>query len=168
MPNKQIATDKYNVDSNKPADEEKNLFITAFSDGSFCPETKAWGVGIWIRDGSGSAKTLSFGGAGIAKSSMVEERGLQELVRYIKENINYQKRVIVIECDSSGALEKVNKAEFPGAKFVKLKHVKGHTNNKTSRTKVNKMVDKLAGEEMSKYREEVRRKRQLQQAKITE
>ena len=34
--------DRHNLDSAKPADSDKDLFITVFTDGSWCPDTKAY------------------------------------------------------------------------------------------------------------------------------
>lgn len=152
-----IKTDKLNEDARKPAVGAEGLFITAFSDGSYCPETRAWGVGIWVRDGEKPPITLSLGGIGYRKSSQAEERGLLEVVNFIKQHCDYKNRVVVIQCDSSGALQKMDTSALREAGLVKRKHVKGHTKHRNSRSSVNRKVDKLAGEQMNRYREIAKR-----------
>jgi len=155
--NQRIKTDKENIDSEAPNEGSKNLFITAFSDGSFCQETKAWGVGVWIRDGDKPINTFGLGGIGYTKPSLVEDRGVAELIKYIAENCDIKDRVIVIQCDCDGALLRANTSVLRGAKFIKLKHVKGHTTNRTKRTTVNGIVDRIAGEHMNKHRATARK-----------
>ena len=43
--------DRRNLDSAKPADSDKDLFITVFTDGSWCPDTKAYGYAVGIVTG---------------------------------------------------------------------------------------------------------------------
>lgn len=148
-----VKIDRENLDSDISIPEnEKNIFITGFSDGSHCPDTLAWGVGIWVRDGSNSVKRFSFGGIGLKNSNEVERRGLQELTKYICQNCDIKNRVLIIQCDNINELRKIKISSFSGAKHLKLKHVKGHTNHKTKRTQVNKIVDEMALKEMKKYR----------------
>ena len=58
------AVDRRNLDSAKPADSDKDLFITVFTDGSWCPDTKAYGYAVWIRDGQKPIHMFGAGGFG--------------------------------------------------------------------------------------------------------
>lgn len=153
--------DRRNVDAAKPADSDKDLFITVFTDGSWCPETKAYGYAVWIRDGQKPVHMFGAGGFGGTDSHHVESMGLQAAQKYIMENCSLEGRVLVIQCDNIGALNKVSVKTFKkaGAKFVKLKHVKAHTSHKTNRSKVNELVDNLAGQFMREYRLKARSKK---------
>lgn len=44
-----IKIDRYNEDAKPPKESDKGIFVTVFSDGSYCQKTSAWGVGIWYR-----------------------------------------------------------------------------------------------------------------------
>lgn len=152
--------DRLNRDSAKPADSDKDLFITVFTDGSWCPDTKAYGYAVWIRDGQKPIHMFGEGGPSAQDSYHVELMGLNAARRYIMDNCEVTNRVIVIQCDNIGALNKLDIKGFKnkGAKFVKKKHVKGHTSHKTNRSKVNSMVDNLAGQYMREYRTKARAK----------
>ena len=138
--------DRCNLDSAKPTDSDKDLFITVFTDGSWCPDTKAYGYAVWIRDGQKPIHMFGEGGLNAQDSYHVELMGLNAARRYIMDNCEIENRVIVIQCDNIGALNKLDIKGFKnkGAKFVKKKHVKGHTSHKTNRSKVNRLVDSLA------------------------
>ena len=150
--------DRRNLDSAKPADSDKDLFITVFTDGSWCPDTKAYGYAVWIRDGQKPIHMFGEGGLNAQDSYHVELMGLNAARRYIMDNCEIENRVIVIQCDNIGALNKLDIKGFKnkGAKFVKKKHVKGHTSHKTNRSKVNRLVDSLACQYMWEYRWKVR------------
>lgn len=150
--------DRRNIDSAKPADSDKDLFITVFTDGSWCPDTKAYGYAVWIRDGQKPIHMFGAGGLGGRDSYHVESMGLEAAVKYILENCSVAERVLVIQCDNIGALNALNIRQFKdlGAKFVKRKHVKAHTSHKTNRSKVNELVDNLAGQYMREYRAKAR------------
>ena len=153
-----VRIDRKNLDAPKPGESDKDLFITVFTDGSFCPDTKAYGIGVWIRDGQKPIFTFGDGGIGANDSGHVEAMGLEAAKRYILENCDVENRVVVIQCDNIGALNRLNIQPFKkrGAKFVKKKHVKGHTSHKTNRSKVNAVVDEIAGRHMREYRDKVR------------
>ena len=150
--------DRLNMDSAKPAESDKDLFITVFTDGSWCPDTRAYGYAVWIRDGQGPIYMFGAGGFGGRDSYHVETLGLNAAVTCILENCNVKERVLVIQCDNIGALNALDIKQFKklGAKFVKRKHVKAHTSHKTNRSKVNELVDNLAGQYMREYRAKVR------------
>lgn len=152
-----IKIDKYNRDSRAPEDKDKGIFVTIFTDGSHCPNTMAWGVGIWFRYSDDLPVEMSFGGVGLKNSYEVETRGLELAINHVMGNYDLSGMVVVIQCDNIGALNSsVNKFRPElmrmGAKFVKAKHVKAHTNHKTSRSKVNAIVDRLARERMRENR----------------
>lgn len=150
--------DRSNLDSAKPADSDKDLFITVFTDGSWCHDTKAYGYAVWIRDGQKPINMFGAGGFGGRDSYHVESMGLAAAVKYILENCTVEERVLVIQCDNIGALNALDVKQFKklGAKFIKRKHVKAHTSHKTNRSKVNELVDSLAGQYMREYRAKVR------------
>lgn len=148
-----VKVDRQNKDAEAPKEEDKGIFITVFTDGSHCPKTKAWGVGIWVK-GDGKAHTDSKGGVGLKDSNEVELEGLNMAAAHILEHYDVTDKVIIFQCDNTNALERFDHKQFykHGAKFVKLKHVKGHTNNGTKRSWVNGLVDRLAGNAMRKHR----------------
>lgn len=153
-----VKIDNKNADSEKPMEHELDKFITVFTDGSFCPNSMAWGVGIWYKVGCAKSTSISIGGKGEFKdSNKVESHGLLLATRHIIENNSIDDKVVVIQCDNVNALNSMIgfiRREFikNGARYVKAKHVKAHTSNKTKRSYVNKLVDRLAYEEMSKRR----------------
>lgn len=148
-----VKVDRNNIDADAPKEEDKGIFITIFTDGSHCPKTKAWGVGIWVK-GDSNAHTDSKGGVGLNNSNEVELEGLNFAAEYIVSNMDVNGKVLIFQCDNTNALNAFDKRQFykHGAKFVKLKHVKGHSNKSTKRSWVNRLVDKLAGSEMRKHR----------------
>lgn len=150
---KNIQIDNENKDSKKPKNSEK--FITIFTDGSYCPDTGAWGCGIWMKNGSNKSQTYKFGGLEGKNSTEVELKALEYIVENILNKTNHVKgKIIVIQCDNISAMEKFNYYPLKklGADFVKMKHVRSHKSNKNSRTYVNNLVDKLARNQMNKYR----------------
>lgn len=149
-----VKIDRANIDAQAPGESDKDLFITIFTDGSYCQKTKAYGIGVWIRDGSKPAITFGEGGIGANDSGHVESIALNKAKQYALDNCDVEGRVIVIQCDNIGSLNSLDIRPFKkkGAKFVKKKHVKGHTNHKTKRSKVNYIVDEIAGVWMRKYR----------------
>ena len=80
--------DRRNLDSAKPADSDKDLFITVFTDGSWCPYTKAYGYAVWIRDGKKPIHVFGAGGFGGRDSYHVESMGLAAAVKYILELVS--------------------------------------------------------------------------------
>lgn len=152
-----VKVDRNNVDAEKPADKDKDLFITVFTDGSHCPHTKAWGIGIWYRDGSNPPRQFTTGGVGMRDSNQVELYGLNTALKLILDECDLADRVIVFQCDNINAINAFDYKALKkkGAKFVKMKHVKAHTSHRTRRTTVNKIVDRLAKKEMEVHRNTV-------------
>lgn len=151
---KKIPIDRNNRDASKPV-ESNGQFITVFTDASHCPNTNAYGIGVWIKHSDGKIITLSTGGIGLKDSTQAEYAGINYALNYIKANLDSRGKILVLQCDSIAALEKLDqfcvKVRLQ-LKFLKLKHVKGHTNARSNRTRVNAIVDRLAGEQMRKFR----------------
>jgi hypothetical protein len=152
-----IKVDRNNIDAAVPKESDKGIFVTIFTDGSHCPHSNAWGVGVWICYSDNPPIELSEGGVGYKNAFDVECHGIKSAVNYAIDNFDLSDMVVVIQCDNIGALNKVvpnctRKLKAKGVKFVKAKHVKAHTSNKTSRTRVNDIVDKLARKQMELYR----------------
>ena len=155
-----IKIDRYNEDAKPPKESDKCLFVTVFSDGSYCPKTSAWGVGVWYRYAEEPPVEDSFGGLHMDNPMEVEKHGIQTALEIVLNEHDITGKVIIVQCDNVHALQSVVKEYTPrlkaaGAKFVKAKHVKAHTSHNTSRTKVNAIVDALARKEMEFYRKAV-------------
>ena len=152
-----IKIDRYNEDAKPPKESDKGLFVTVFTDGSYCPRTSAWGVGIWYRYSEELPVELKYGGLHMPNPMEVERHGIEVALKHIMEHHDLTGKVIVVQCDNIHALQNVVREMTPqlkraGAKFVKAKHVKAHTSHNTSRTKVNAIVDALARKEIEFYR----------------
>ena len=157
-----IKVDRYNEDAKPPKESDKGLFVTVFTDGSYCPRTSAWGVGIWYRYGEEPPVEYSFGGLHMPNPMEVERHGIEVALKHIMEHHDLTGEVIVVQCDNIHALQNVVREMTPrlkraGAKFVKAKHVKAHTSHETSRTRVNAIVDTLAREQMEFHRNNIDR-----------
>lgn len=141
-----------NVDSKNSKNSDK--YITCFVDGSHCPNSKSWGIAIWIRFAGDLPKTYIFQGNDIKRSSDVEFMGLSKVVDILVNNYTIQEKVIIIQSDCLSALNSIDTKILnkKGATFVKLKHVRAHTSTRTKRTKVNALVDRLAKEAMKTVR----------------
>lgn len=154
MNKRKFYLDKRNTDSRN--DQNPDLYITAFSDASYRSETKAYGYGVWIKDSrvnEGKPVTFTGGGIGLKNSQEAESRGLEATVAFILEKLDVSDRVIVIQCDCLGALNRLDVQCLydAGAQYVKLKHVYGHKGPGSKRSFVNNIVDDLAGKRSSKW-----------------
>ena len=148
-----VKADRHNIDATPPAQGDVGLFVTVFTDGSYCPETKAYGCAIWVKDGVTTKPLIeSWGGYNAPNSQYAEEEALFWAVKHVAETAELSGRIVVIQSDCLDALNKLDTKPLRGAKYIKLKHVKAHTSNKTKRSKVNAIVDDLAGKKMLKYR----------------
>lgn len=154
---KQIKADKLNKDSKFKGNGD--LFITVFTDASYCPSTKAYGCATWVRDGTKPAFKTVWGGVGLKGSFDAELEALNRAVSAVFSNCEVLGRVVVIQSDCIAALDRVGLRKLRKyAKHVKLKHVKAHTGGQTKRSYVNDWCDKAAYEEMVKHRTEVNMK----------
>lgn len=121
-------------------------FITIFSDASY--KSGIFGAGVWIKYSSSSQvltpKTLLLGINGKCKDNSVAELiGLQTGLNFVIDNLKPpENRIIVVQCDSQFALQRIDttKCNVP----VYKKHVKGHQGGKNPRSWVNELCDKVA------------------------
>ena len=156
-----MKVDKKNPDAEKPREEDKDLFVTCFTDASFCPESGAWGIAFWLKHGMTDKPIVKSKGGKVnpksTNSTKIEAQALEYAKDYICEECMIHDKVIVIQSDCLSALEQFSENPFKkkGARFVKKKHVKAHTSNKTRRTSVNRIVDREAKKQMRKYRDEM-------------
>ena len=108
-----------------------------------------------MRAGADPIVTYSKRGIGLKDSTQAEYFGITDALKYIKEHCETKNKVLVLQCDNISALGKLDvfrvKLQLK-LKHVKLKHVKGHTNGKTRRTRVNAIVDRLAYNAMASAR----------------
>lgn len=144
-------------DTPKPA-FPAGLYITLVADASFCHTTKAYGWCFWIKHGVKPTTIVkSGGGIGLPNSNEAE---VEALVQGLKEVENMgeamHKKYIVVQSDCTGALTRIEpllkRLVELGAGKAYSKHVKGHQGNRTPRNAVNTLCDRLAGQEMMKYR----------------
>lgn len=145
-----VKIDRANKDAPIPVDGEVQ-FITVFTDASHCPNTNAWGIGVWIRYGTGEPVTYSKGGIGLKNSTDAEIEGINDALKYLQENVDTSNHILVLQCDNIEALKRLDQFRVKlnlKLRHIKLKHVKGHTNGRTRRTRVNSIVDGLARDAM--------------------
>lgn len=119
---------RINKDALKP--ESSELFITCFTDASYCDQTGAWGICYWIKAyGADEPIVKSMGGINKNYNSTTAElRALNEARDYICSELTVDDKVVVIQCDNESALQRLDISKFQkkGARFVKKKHVYGH------------------------------------------
>lgn len=142
--------------------ENPDLFITVFADASHCPNTKACGWAAWIKYGHpATTQRLQGRQADIGTSNLAELLALQSAIDYIERHIPFHDKILVIQSDCQGALNKledrVERLKRHGARHVKLKWVKGHNGRKDSRSAVNSWCDEAARGEMRALREVISR-----------
>lgn len=144
--------------------------ITINTDASLCPDTKIGGYAFWIKSDKFTIKESGSFNQVCENSTDAEIKCIiNAIVRLTSNcrNINYD-YILVINTDSLGAISWIknkNKslgitAEFyldelkkkTRCKDVSLRHVKGHSNKKDSRSWVNRWCDEMAGQEMKKQR----------------
>lgn len=122
---------KPRINKDAPKPENSDLFVTCFTDASYCNETGAWGICYWIKAfGANEPIVNSMGGINKDYNSTTAElRALNEAKDYICSKIPIEDKVIVIQCDNESALQSLDVTDFKnkGARFVKKKHVYGHS-----------------------------------------
>ncbi len=105
-----IETDKKNLDALAPEDRDKDLFITCFTDASYCHDTGAWGTCFWIKAGmTEQAEVITEGGVVVTENfnaTLIELKALNSARNYICEKYNVEDKVIVIQSDCHSALER--------------------------------------------------------------
>jgi hypothetical protein len=160
---------------------EKGLFITIFTDASFCPDTKASGWAVWIKYGENGTVVKHKGGyiaGGYEHSYNAEKFALEmsvDMCRLLKEHnrMVLKDKIVVIESDCQGALNSLDTSVLTnlGVSYVKRKWVKAHTNRNDKRSVVNNWCDVTAYAEMKKLRhkkKKVREKLRAERRKIHE
>lgn len=151
MVKNRFSFDRTNPDAKTPTCDTH--FVTIFTDGSYCSDTKAYGYAYWIKHSPKVAPlTKSFGGVGLKSIGEVEKLAIEKAIEHAQQFIEID-TVVVIQSDSTEALSSVDLTKLRMmCQHVKLKHVKAHTGQKTKRTSVNRIVDKLARKAMQSYR----------------
>lgn len=146
---------------------EKGLFITIFTDASFCPDTKAMGWAIWIKFGDGETVKWQGGHKGKPNqhSQHAEIHGLKTSLWMCRElqkrnRMILKDKIVVIQCDCQSALNGLDISSLKklGVKYVKKKWVKAHTTGTDKRSSVNRWCDKEAYKEMAKVRKVLKNK----------
>lgn len=141
-----------------------DLYITIFTDASHCQETKAGGFGGWVKYGM-NGSTFRTGGKmlGCNNSTQAEAEAIRRTLDRAMENsnINWNDKVIVIQTDCQGIIEKMKpeikkKLKPLKVRAVVLKWVRGHSGYNNPRSAVNEYCDTVAGEHMRKMRQQIR------------
>lgn len=149
------------VEKNPPAERAQGQpeFVTMFCDASFCPQTKAYGWAMWAKHGTPATTERESGsGQGALNSTDAELVALTEGIKaLIRNEVPIAGRIIVIQSDSTGALNKldIKPLKLAGARFVKLKHVKGHQGLRNPRAAVNTWCDTEAKRRMRAVRDKI-------------
>lgn len=138
-----------------PSQDWRSTYVTLFADASYCSRTKAYGWCFWVKHSYPAQTVIRHGGGiGLVNSNLAELYALEQGIKFILETLPVRDKVVVIESDCTGALQKVKLDQLflKGAKNAYFKHVKGHQGNKCPRSSVNTTCDKFAREEMYIYR----------------
>jgi len=143
------------------------MFITIFTDASFCHYTKATGWAVWIKYGVNGTIVKHQGGFISKKGKHSNDAELFALdmsidmcrLLYEHNRMDLKDKIVVIQSDCQGALDKTDTSTLykRGVHYVKKKWVKGHSNGEDSRSKVNDWCDTTAFSEMKKLRRVVQK-----------
>ncbi|MBZ9574572.1 hypothetical protein [Modicisalibacter sp. MOD 31.J] len=137
---------------------DKPRFVTMITDASHCPHTRATGWAVWIKHGAPAETIRESGGlTGPKDSHQAERHALDRGVEILKERVSLDDVILVVQSDCQGALNKVGVAQLKalGARYVKLKWVKGHQGVKDPRSAVNTWCDKEAKAQMRRLRDQM-------------
>lgn len=139
---------------------EPGLYITLFTDASYCPNTRAYGWCWWIKYGSPAKTQVGVGGgAHMQGSYQAEVEALRAGMAFIHESLpeEMKGKRIVIQSDCMGALEAIKpdleRLKRMGAQAAYTKHVKGHRGHATARNSVNTLCDRKAKQQMLVWRQ---------------
>ena len=142
---------------------KKGIYVTAFTDASFCPMTKAAGWGIWIKFGVNGSTYRDSGGYLSKKEDGSAKAELDALERVVDILINYDKidvkdKIVIIQSDCKWALQNLStdKITSLGATRVDKRWVKGHNGKKDKRSAINTWCDAVAKDEMRIVRKWIR------------
>lgn len=140
---------------------QPGLFITVFTDASYCPNTGAWGYGFWMKYGQ-PAKTVTGGGGGMTTKSSFEAElaALRHALTHLGENLeadDLKGKRLVLQSDCTGALAaiQIDLIHFRRNHQLAMaytKHVKGHQGHATPRNSVNTTCDSIARRHMKHHR----------------
>lgn len=139
---------------------ERQQYVTVFSDASHCPRTLAAGWAVWMKHGT-PAQTERLSGAlrDVTDSHKAEVFALEQALDHIEASVDVTGKIVVIESDCKGALrqieERANRLAERGARFVKMKWVKGHQGVKCARSSVNTWCDREAKRNMRSLRDNI-------------
>jgi len=141
----------------KPGTINSGDYVTIFVDASYCDKTHSMGWAGWCKYGE-CGKNITCSGTGkAANSTKAELTGLIKMINFVIESgVSIKNKKVVIQCDNINALEtyKHDRLYELGAKNVKFKHVKAHTNGWDRRSKVNDWCDAQAKEALNRSRNE--------------
>ncbi|MGY2462300.1 RNase H family protein [Vreelandella sulfidaeris] len=140
--------------------ERRAKFVTVFCDASHCPNTLATGWAVWMKLGSPpETKRLSGALPGVKDSQNAEIIALEEALAHLETRLDLKDQIVVIESDCLGAIDAIRDRALRltalGAKYVKLKWVKGHQGVKCARSAVNTWCDSEAKRNMRALRDAI-------------
>lgn len=141
------------------------MYVTMFTDASYCHQTKAAGWAVWIKYGAHPHdQTVRLVGAcrRIHDSMHAEYVALEEGLKAL-EKIPLEGKIVVVQSDCTGALAAIETSHLVrvhGALSVTKKHVKGHQGLKTARSAVNTWCDAEAKDAMRSLRNSILQERQ--------
>lgn len=141
------------------------MLVTIISDASYCQTTKCGGYGIWVASRRGSK---AFGGAahGFGNSTIVECVAVANGLHHaITSGLVYKNDAILFQTDCKAAIQLFEGTRNPKPEEVdifkwfmdaicdnglsfQMRHVKGHTNLKDSRSLAQDKCDETAGRYM--------------------
>ena len=154
------------------------MLVTIISDASWCQETKCGGYGVWVASRRGSK---AFGGAahGFGNSTILECMAVANgLYHAIEARLVWKNDAVLFQTDCKAAIQLFEGTRDPkpaevdiykwfmdtvcdNGLTVQMRHVKGHTNLKDSRSLAQDKCDETAG----KYMRAGRRRIQYEQIK---
>jgi len=137
------------------------MFITIFTDASFCQNTKGTGWAVWIKYGENI--TVRHQGGYIAKkgyhSGHAESHALEHALWMCKRlrevgRMDLKNKVVILQSDCQSALNNLDVSSLrkQGVQYIKKKWVKAHTGKSDNRSLVNNWCDVTAYAEMKKQR----------------
>ena len=136
-------------------------YITLFADASYCPDTRAYGYGWWVKYGApAQTRTGHGGGLFIENSTHAEVHALEAGLTFILGELDLTQRIVVVQSDCTGALAKIEAADWfgrlhaLGAANAYTKHVHGHRGTLSPRHAVNTGCDRAARRCMRHFRRE--------------
>lgn len=149
------------------------MWITIIADASYCPDTGKAGYGFWIASQRGK-----MGGDGVLKGEVENNIAaemmalLNALDAALKSNLVHKNDSVLMQTDCEPAIDafknlrqSTSSQEKRLVKWfkdfckehnlhVRLKHVKGHTDNEDARYVVNNICDRKARRNMRRARDE--------------